>query len=174
MRESTNHQITQIYLRLLSLIFILLTLTIGCSDSTGPDDGSSEGEFTSDSIGSEGGTLKVTASDGTACRLTIPAGTLSDATDIKITAESSPSETMFTALTNSFLLEPEGLEFDEPIAIEITVPDALPSDQIPAILHTDTDGNSILLETQVDGQIFSAFIEHFSRATIVIPTASQL
>ena len=77
---------------------------------------------------------------------------------------------MFTALTNSFLLEPEGLEFDDPVTIEITVLDALPSDQIPVILHTDTDGNSILLETQVNGQTLSASIEHFSRATIVIHT----
>ena len=156
------------------IILLLCNIVIGCSDSTGPDDGSSEGQFTRDSIDADGGTLEVTASDGTACRLTIPEGILSETTDIKITAESSPNETMFTALANSFLLEPEGLEFDEPITIEITVPNAISSDQAPVILLTSADGSEMLLETQVDGQTLSATLEHFSRATPVAPTAAEL
>ena len=118
--------------------------------------------------------MEVTASDGTECRLTIPAGTLSESTNIKITAESSPHESMFTPLSNSFLLEPEGLEFDEPITIEITVPNALPSDQAPVILLTSADGSEMLLETQVDGQTLSASIEHFSSATAVAWTEDDL
>ena len=156
------------------IILLLCNIAIGCSDSTGPDNGSSEGQFISSEIGSDGGTMEVTASDGTECRLTIPAGTLSESTNIKITAESSPHESMFTPLSNSFLLEPEGLEFDEPITIEITVPNALPSDQAPVILLTSADGSEMLLETQVDGQTLSASIEHFSSATAVAWTEDDL
>ena len=121
-----------------------------------------------------GGTIEVTASDNTACRLTIPTGVLSELVDIKIAAESSPNESIFTPLANSFLLEPEGLEFDDPVTIEITVPDALPSDQAPVILLTSADGSEMLLETQVAGQTLSASITHFSRATPVIKTANEL
>lgn len=174
MREYTNHQISQICLRLLSFILILFSLVIGCSDSTGPGSEKSDNRFKTDSIGPDGGTTAVTASDGTVCRLTIPTGTLSESIDIKITAGSSPNESMFTALTNSFLLEPEGLEFEKPITIEITIPNAISSDQVPAILHTAAGRPGILLETQVNGQTLSASIEHFSRVTPVVPTAAEL
>lgn len=174
MREDAGYRLISILLRFLARILILSILTIGCSDSTGPDRNASNDQFTSTEIGTDGGSLEVTTPDGTVCRLTIPAGTLSETMDIKITAESSPHESMFTALSNSFLLEPEGIEFDEPIMIEITVPNAISSDQAPVILLTSADGSEMLLETQVNGQTLSASLDHFSRATPVIMTADEL
>ena len=174
MKESTSQRITPIQISFLTLPIFVFILAVSCSDSTGPDTDKLDDRLISSQIGPDGGTLEVTATDGTACRLTIPAGTLSEAANIKITAESSPNESIFTPLANSFLLEPEGLEFDEPITIEITAASEISSDKIPAILHTSADRPGMLLETQVDGQTLSTSLTHFSSVTPVVPSAAEL
>lgn len=156
------------------IILLLCNIAISCSDSTGPDSGTSEGQFTRDSIGADGGTLEVTASDGATCQLTIPAGSLADTTPIKITAETSSSVSDLGPISNDFILEPDGLEFIEPVTITIIIPNEIPADRVPAILLTGDEGPGILLETQVEGQTLSASLEHFSSATAVAWTEEAL
>ena len=174
MRESAGNQHIVALARLLTLPIFVFILAVSCSDSTGPDDGSSEGQFTRDSIGADGGTLEVTASDGATCQLTIPAGSLADTTPIKITAETSSSVSDLGPISNDFILEPDGLEFIEPVTITITIPNEIPADRVPAILLTGDEGPGILLETQVEGQTLSASLEHFSSATAVAWTEEAL
>lgn len=129
---------------------------------------------TSSDIGSDGGALELTAPDGTECRLTIPEGQLSATTKITVTAVASSRGSSLGALSNDFLVEPEGLEFDAPVNIEITLANPVSADRAPAILHTAADGPGVVLDTQVDGQTLSASLTHFSYLSPVAPTAAEL
>ena len=120
MRESAGNQQIVALARLLPLIIFSIILAISCSDSTGPDTDILDDRLTSSQIGSDGGTLKVTASDGTACRLTIPAGSLAETTPIKITAETSSSVSDLGPISNDFILELDGLAFVEPVTISLS------------------------------------------------------
>jgi len=156
---------------LLATLFILSTVAGGIACSSGDTESET---YTSSDISADGGALELTASDGTTCSLIIQSGALTEITNIKITAESSSSGSSLGALSNDFLLEPEGLEFDLPVTVAITVPNPLPSDRVSVILHTIANAHGVILETQVDGQTLTASLTHFSSITIVAPTAAQL
>jgi len=140
----------------------------------GCDAGGSSSLSESADIGPAGGALALTAADGTELRLTFPVGALTQTTRVKITALSSSSGGVLGPLSTDFLLEPEGLAFDPPVSIDVALADTWAADRAPAILHTGLGGAALLLETQVNGEVLSALLGHFSRATPVAPTGADL
>jgi hypothetical protein len=91
-----------------------------------------------------------------------------------MSAESSSSGTDLYPLSDDFTFEPDGLEFNVPVAISMTLADTAAAGRVPAILHTGSEGPGILLQTQVDGLELEATLDHFSSASAVAPTAPQL
>ena len=73
-------------------------------------------------IGTDGGVITTTGTEGADYRLVIPAGALTGAQDITITPITLDSSPLEGASARGLAMEPDGLVFFEPATLEISAP----------------------------------------------------
>ncbi len=110
---------------LLVALLLAIGLTFACAggdDDSGDDDDTEEPEA-EDEIGPEGGEIEVTDPDSPLYRLKIeiPAGALSETTNIQIYVEENPPQTPagFTHIGSAARFEPAGLKFNSPVFLHV-------------------------------------------------------
>ena len=174
------------------LAFVLLALAAGCSAATAPEqppqsDGApAEGSgfqltFTPETDAAAtgtvtfeaGGTVSATAADGTTFELEVPAEAVAEDTEINMTPLSDVGGLEASAV-HAVQLEPEGLEFYEPLRLTIT-----PASEIPV-------ANQMMFEAAGDGSLFGLaaidpstegivlMLEHFSAGGVASVPPEQM
>jgi hypothetical protein len=85
-------------------------------------------------IGTEGGSISLTDSKGVLYVLDIPAGALTDQTEIKLTAVNEIGGWPLDGeMLGGVKIEPEGLELNDVATLSITVPNGLPSNELSTL-----------------------------------------
>jgi hypothetical protein len=85
-------------------------------------------------IGPEGGSISLKDSKGVSYKLDIPAGALTDQTDISLTAVKSVAGWPLDGpMLAAVKLEPDGLQLDSLATLSITFPAALPQNDLPTV-----------------------------------------
>lgn len=112
-----------------------------------------------------GGTLRLTNAAGYRFALVIPPGSLEDAEEIRMTALAQVGGLPLSGgLRGAVLLEPEGLLFDAPARLDITLPDGMPAGRMQAF-GARTDGNQFALRPGfITNRTVSIPLTHFSLA----------
>jgi hypothetical protein len=137
-----------------------MVLTAGCPSSRSqPVTPLEVGESASALVGPEGATIDV----GT-MQVSIPAGALTSAQEIRVIVEAAPPPGLFTGYSPVVRFEPEGTTFARPIEVRIPF-DGDPS--LATIFWSQRDGEAYVPRaTRVEGGYAIAEAEHFSSAFV--------
>lgn len=82
-------------------------------------------------IGTEGGSVSLTDAKGVVYKLDIPAGALTDQTEVKLTVVSGIGGWPLDGeMLGGVKIEPEGLQLNDVATLSITLPNGLPSDKL--------------------------------------------
>ena len=127
-------------------------------------------------IGSEGGTVRTSAEDGTGYTLVVPPGAVSGSMDFRITPYLVPAGAdSLGRLTPGLYLEPAGTVFDFPLGLVVELPVDPPSGTTPAVVMIGENGNpDVILPTTASGRTLTAEVEHFSSVAPAAPTEGDL
>ncbi len=160
----------------LHLAFIVALTVLG-STGCGSDGGGSEqgpsisplldtDRRTSASIGPDGGSVAVTAADGTQYSLVVPPDTVLEDTEISLTPILSIDDLpMSGGLLAGVHFEPSGLELFRTATLTVTLPEApsFGSEELLAAFTYDGDGDDLALGiAAADANAFMLPITHFS------------
>jgi len=123
-----------------------------------------------------GGTITTTGQDGTKYTLTFPAG--STATEIQVSLAPVISITGM-GLDQGFIaaadMTPDGHQFELPVTLTIEPPAPITVTGTLIGVHIENAGNSYkFIPAQVNGNIYSVELEHFSEAEIVDAIVEQI
>jgi hypothetical protein len=108
----------------------------------------------------DGGSLSVTAGDGTVFTLEVPADALADDTTITATPVTITAGITGAAATYAVRFEPEGMRFLEPAQLHIEPPSPIMAGQALAFSTTSDGSEPLLGETA--GRDSAVVIDHFS------------
>jgi hypothetical protein len=85
-------------------------------------------------IGAEGGSISLTDAKGVVYKLDIPAGALTDQTEVKLTAVNEIGGWPLDGeMLGGVKIEPEGLQLNDVAKLSITLPNGLPSDKLSTL-----------------------------------------
>lgn len=108
-------------------------------------------------VGPDGGALQVVGAG-----IEIPAGALTEPTEITLTLTDEAPPSSFAPKSAQFRLTPQGLRFAEPAEFWLT-PDAVGPDTPPQLYSSTSEGSGYeRLRTRADGSHLEAWIWHFS------------
>lgn len=161
------------------ILVCLVLFNVSCGSDSDPIQPAGGGNLDSDravteSIGPGGGAVQATDADGATYNLNFPAGALTSSTAITVTPfKAAATGNAMTPLGNGVQLSPSGLEFDVPVSVTVSLPEA-PGPDIPILLHRTGNELGEMLLASVNGNDLTAEIRHFSEVTPVGATLQQI
>jgi len=122
----------------------------------------------------QGGDVTTTSAEGAAFTLSVPPGAVAETTNIVITPVTSIANLPLSGTLQAALkLEPEGLVLNQPATLIIELPTGVPTEGLLGFLYSDTGGNFEVLPVEVNGNIASIEVSHFSTAGLASGTAAD-
>jgi hypothetical protein len=122
----------------------------------------------------EGGDVTTTSAQGAAFTLSVPPGAVVETTPIAITPVTSIANLPLSGTLQAALkLEPDGLVLNRPVTLTFELPSSVPTEGLLGFLYSGTGGNFEVLPVEVNGNIASIEVSHFSTAGLASGSAAD-
>jgi hypothetical protein len=144
-----------------SLVVAVMILSLAAACGSGPEDASvpPPGAPASASVGPSGGSVQASG-----VTLTVPEGALAEPTTITVVEADTTAPTNYDTFSPIFQFSPDGLVFQKPVTVEITITASLGTPM--NIVWSNLSGGYEDLTSTTNGSVMSASVTHFSHGFI--------